>query len=264
MLDMTKTTEAKSDQLNAVDLTGAPKTIKITGVKLPGGDQPCIVSYEDDAGKPYKPCKGMRRGMVALWGKNAEDYAGKSLVLVINPDVTWAGAAVGGIQITHASHIDGPVTFPLALSKQKRVMYTIQPMTVAPATKKLTPAALKKLTSDMAQCDTMAELQQIATKIKESKYDAAGKKKLGAEYTANVARINAPEPPEAPVEPSEAEKAPQGTPERLEWLKNAENAIPDIVASVLEAHGLLNIEQAAESEQYQSVKDSVNEMSNPE
>jgi hypothetical protein len=90
MLDMTKTTEAKSDQLNAVDLTGAPKTITITDVKIPGGDQPVIISYENDGGKPYKPCKGMRRGLVAIWGKDAEQYIGRSLTLVINPDAFGA------------------------------------------------------------------------------------------------------------------------------------------------------------------------------
>ena len=60
MLDMTTTIEAKSDQLNADDLIGSPKTIKITTVKACAGDQPIAVNYEGDNGKPYKPNKAMR------------------------------------------------------------------------------------------------------------------------------------------------------------------------------------------------------------
>jgi len=69
VLDITQTTQAKSDQLNAVDLVGAPKTITVTKVSLVEGDQPVTINYRGDEGKPYKPCKGMRRALVAAWGK---------------------------------------------------------------------------------------------------------------------------------------------------------------------------------------------------
>jgi len=67
MIDLTKTIEAKSDQLNADDLIGNSRTIKIKGVKVIAGDQPVVISYEGDEGKPWKPCKGMRRIMAGLW-----------------------------------------------------------------------------------------------------------------------------------------------------------------------------------------------------
>ena len=55
ILDMSRFVEAKSDQLNADDLIGAPRTITITRVTGSDGDQPVSIHYQGDAGKPYKP-----------------------------------------------------------------------------------------------------------------------------------------------------------------------------------------------------------------
>ena len=68
MVDVSHTILAKSDQLNADDLIGREITITITDVKLAGAEQPVKVSYKDDNGKPYCPCKSMRRVLVQLWG----------------------------------------------------------------------------------------------------------------------------------------------------------------------------------------------------
>lgn len=66
MIDLTATIKPKSDQLNADDLIAGPKTITVTGVKLVAEDQPVAISFHGDDGKPYKPCKSMRRE-VASW-----------------------------------------------------------------------------------------------------------------------------------------------------------------------------------------------------
>ena len=61
-MNIQKTIEAKSDQLNADDLIGKSRTIKITDVKVLDSDvQPVLISFEGDNGKPYKPSKGMIR-----------------------------------------------------------------------------------------------------------------------------------------------------------------------------------------------------------
>ena len=57
VIDMSRFIEAKSDQLNADDLIGAPRTITITRVTGNDGDQPVSIFYEGDGGKPFKPCK---------------------------------------------------------------------------------------------------------------------------------------------------------------------------------------------------------------
>ena len=128
MLDMSETTKAKSDQLNSVDLV-APMTILITNItKVNDDQQPIAIDYEGGEGRPYKPSKGMRRGLVALWGLDGEKYIGRSMTLFCNPAVTWAGKEEGGIQISHASNIDKPVKFKLVLARGKSTIHTVDPL----------------------------------------------------------------------------------------------------------------------------------------
>lgn len=129
MTDMTSVIKPKSDQLNSDDLIGGSITIKITSVDVKGGqEQPVSVRFEGDNGKPYKPCKSMCRVMVFVWGADAKQYAGRSMTLYRDPKVTWGGMEVGGIRISHMSHIDKPVTMALTASKSKRAMHTIHPL----------------------------------------------------------------------------------------------------------------------------------------
>ena len=89
MSNMLSTIVPKSDQLNADDLIGEQrKTIKITQitVKEKGEDQPCSIDYEGDNGKPWKPCKGMRRVLIEVWkSADANTYIGRSLTLYRDP-----------------------------------------------------------------------------------------------------------------------------------------------------------------------------------
>jgi hypothetical protein len=73
MVDMSQFIAAKSDQLNADDLMDAPRTITITKVTAApdAAEQPVSIHYEGGEGRPWKPCKTMRRIMVGVWGKDA-------------------------------------------------------------------------------------------------------------------------------------------------------------------------------------------------
>lgn len=135
MIDLTKTVIPKSDQLNADDLIGGRAlTIKVTGVKLcvePA--QPVSLSFEGDNGKPYKPCKSMRRVLITVWGGDGNKYIGRSLTLYRDDKVVFGGQEVGGIRISHMSDISAPVTMALTASKSARKPYTVQPLKAAPA-----------------------------------------------------------------------------------------------------------------------------------
>jgi hypothetical protein len=129
MIDMSKFIEAKSDQLNADDLIGAAKTIKVTGVTIKENDQqPVIISYEGDNGKPYKPSKGMRRVLMRGWGRDGSAYIGRMMTLFNNPEVKYGGQDVGGIQISHMSGVPKAFTIALAVSRGKKVNFTVQPL----------------------------------------------------------------------------------------------------------------------------------------
>jgi len=132
-MDMTKTIEPKSDQMNYDDFLTGTKTITISGVERAGNGtdaQPVNVHYQGDNGKPYKPCKSMRRVMVRAWGLDGADYVGKSMTLYGDPKVIFGGKEVGGIRISHMSHIDKEINMALSASKTKKVSYKVLPLKV--------------------------------------------------------------------------------------------------------------------------------------
>lgn len=130
MTDLSTTIIPKSDQMNADDLISGSMTITITKVSAnpSSAEQPISVAFEGDNGKPYKPCKSMRRVMVAIWGKDGGEYPGRSMTLYRDPDVTWGGLKVGGIRISHMTGIDRPVVMALTATKQSRKPFTVNPL----------------------------------------------------------------------------------------------------------------------------------------
>lgn len=130
MIDLRGTIKPKSDQLNADDLIGGPITIRITGVTVGEGEQPVAISYEGDGGKPYKPGKSMRRVLVNLWGPDGAVYMGRSLTLYRDEEVVFGGVAVGGIRISHMSHLQRETTMALTATKAKRKPFTVRPLVI--------------------------------------------------------------------------------------------------------------------------------------
>lgn len=126
-MDLSKTIQPKSDQLNADDLISGSKTIKIRDIKQ-GADenQPVKIYFYGDNNKPYLPCKSMRRVLVQLWGADGLQFIGKRITIYRNDNVKWAGIEVGGIRISHASHISESKRVLITVSKNKREPFTIE------------------------------------------------------------------------------------------------------------------------------------------
>lgn len=158
MNDLLPTIAPKSDQLNADDLIGGPLTITVTKVLLTGSvEQPLSIAFEGDNGKPYKPCKSMRRVLVAAWGPDGNAYAGRSMTLYLDRSVTFGGDQVGGIRISHLSHIDRPQVIPLTVSRGKRKPYEVKPLaTKSATTAHVDSAALESVARDVASMGTEA------------------------------------------------------------------------------------------------------------
>ncbi|OYZ07678.1 MAG: hypothetical protein B7Y36_19040, partial [Novosphingobium sp. 28-62-57] len=127
-IDMSRFVEAKSDQLNADDLIGAPRTITVRKVAGNDGDQPVSIYYEGDNNKPFKPCKTMRRVLLGIWGRNAADYVGRSMTLYRDDAVTFGGLNVGGIRISHMSHIDKKTVVVVMKTKGKKAGIEVNPL----------------------------------------------------------------------------------------------------------------------------------------
>lgn len=173
-MDMTPTLEAKSNQLTSDDLIAGPKTITVTKVAAGNNEQPVAISYEGDQGKPWYPCKSMRRVLVAAWGADAKGYIGRSMTLFRDPDVSYGGIKVGGIRISHLSDLDSPLSIALTVTRQKRAPYKVQPLKApapapAPDTAAPTPAA-----AALAECRkaglTNAGIEALSLKASDGAY----------------------------------------------------------------------------------------------
>lgn len=129
-MDMSSTIAPKSDQLNSDDLISGPITVTITRVSANEGspDQPVNIYFEGDAGKPYRPCKSMRRVMVHIWGRDTAAYVGRSMTLYRDPDVQFGGMKVGGTRISHMTHLDKKETMALTATRANRKPYTVLPL----------------------------------------------------------------------------------------------------------------------------------------
>ncbi|GLS44417.1 hypothetical protein [Methylobacterium brachythecii] len=152
MTDLSQTIAPKSDQLNADDLIGRPRTIRVTRVsRASEPDQPIAINFEGDGGKPYKPCKSMRRVLVMVWGEKGETYAGRRMTLYRDDSVMFGGQAVGGIRISHVSDIDRAVTMALTVTRTSRKPYTVKPLAAErPQTQVATSASPSERGSDQS------------------------------------------------------------------------------------------------------------------
>lgn len=132
-MDLTPTLAAKSNQVNADDLIGGPITIRITNISPTGNDQqPVSIDFEGGNGKAYLPCKSMRRVMVAIWGADGKAYVGRGLTLFRDPEVSYGGIKVGGVRISHMSHMDAPMTLSLSEKRGKKALFKVQPLIAVP------------------------------------------------------------------------------------------------------------------------------------
>ena len=124
--DLTDTIAPKSDQLNADDLLTGPLTVDIIDVTRGSKDQPVVISIKGKM--PYKPCKTMIRVLITAWGQDGKDWAGKRMTLYCDPSVKFGGVALGGIRISHLSHIDGPMNMMLTQSRGRKAQVIVKPL----------------------------------------------------------------------------------------------------------------------------------------
>lgn len=132
--DLRSTIVPKSDQLNAEQLLGGPMTITVTDVR--GGsspEQPVSVHYADEGGRPFKPCKTMRKVLIFAWGPDGREWIGRSMTLYNDPLVKFGGEDVGGIRISHMTDIERDVQVSLTATRGKKALHTIKRLVAGPS-----------------------------------------------------------------------------------------------------------------------------------
>ena len=103
-----------------------------------------VTTAEFGEGRPFKPCKSMRRVMVAAWGADASTYVGHRMTIYRDDEVRFGGQDVGGIRISHMSHIQKRVTVALTVTRGKRAPFAVEPLPDEPnpTTKSPNPAKI--------------------------------------------------------------------------------------------------------------------------
>ncbi len=163
----------RSDQANADDFLSGPRTLTIEKVVAGTSEQPVEIHTREMPGRPYKPSKTMRRLMVIAWGAEASEYTGRQLTLYRNPEIQFGGVRVGGIEISHLSHIDKPLTVALTATRGRRKDHTVKPLEGAARTSSAAPDR-----------DWLADLDRIRND--EDKVEALGMEAKAANASTEV------------------------------------------------------------------------------
>ncbi len=157
--DLRSTIVPKSDQLNSEQLLTGDMTITVTDVRIGNEEQPVVVHYEGENGRPYKPCKTMRTLLIFAWGEDGRAWVGKSMTVYNDPAVRFGGMDVGGIRISHLSDIEGEIKVNLTATRGKKSLHTIQKLTVTTLADVL--AAIKSATGR----EGMQKAKSLASKL---------------------------------------------------------------------------------------------------
>lgn len=131
---MRVTIEKKTDQLNYEDfLGGVTRIVTIAGVKKGTKEQQYDIAIEDDQ-RVWRPAVTVLKLLVQAWGDDATQWVGRRAMLYGDPDIMFGREKVGGIRVSHLSHIDKPVSASLTETRGKRKVHTVQPLADQPAT----------------------------------------------------------------------------------------------------------------------------------
>ncbi|TDE03436.1 hypothetical protein [Jiangella asiatica] len=128
--DISETLEPNSDQLDAIELIGGPRTFTITSVSKGNVEQPVQVHLAEFP-RVWRPSKGMRRVLAAGWGVQSSAWVGRRVTLYCDLSVTFGKERTGGTRISHMSDLpDGkPLSVPLLVTRGKSKLFTVEPLT---------------------------------------------------------------------------------------------------------------------------------------
>ncbi|NKW17050.1 hypothetical protein GTA26_05375 [Rhodococcus hoagii] len=163
-MDLTESIAPKSDQLNAEDLLSGPRTVQVEKVTKGSAEQPVNIHLVEFPGRPFRPSKTVRRILVAAWGPDASAYVGRRMTLYRDPAVRFGGQDVGGIRVSHLSHIEKRLTLALTVTRGKRAPYVVDPLPAGPPI--ITNEQADEIATSIANAADRAELDALGAQLK--------------------------------------------------------------------------------------------------
>lgn len=121
------TTEPRSDQWNADDFVGGPRTFTIAGVRTGTAEQKYDILLAGEE-RVWRPPLTVLRLLVAGWGTDGDTWAGRRVTLYRDDTIKFGRDQVGGIRVSHMSGLTKPLTIALTATRGKRVAHTVQPL----------------------------------------------------------------------------------------------------------------------------------------
>lgn len=128
------TAEPRSDQWNADDFIGGPRTFTIAGVKPGSAEQKYDIELVEGQGRAWRPPITVLRLLLAAWGDDATAWQGRRVTLYRDEKVRFGPESVGGIRVSHMSDLPGgkSLTVWLTTSRGKKSPVTVDPLPDAP------------------------------------------------------------------------------------------------------------------------------------
>ena len=103
----------------------------------------------------------MLRILMATWGEETELWRGHRVTLFLDPEVMFGGDKVGGIRISHLSHLDKPLLTKVTKKRGRKENFTVQPLT-EPAQPSGNSGQLPEPTREqIAACTDLGELRTM-------------------------------------------------------------------------------------------------------
>lgn len=156
-MDITDALAPNSDQLDAIELVN-PRTFTIdagSGLGQREGKTVAEIRLVDFP-RVWRPSKGMLDVLAACWGTDAKAWVGHRVTVYNDPDVMFGRDKVGGVRISHLSHIDAARSVKIRASGAGRTqMWKVQPLPDEnPTTKAVEPTS-----DEVAACDDIPTLR---------------------------------------------------------------------------------------------------------
>lgn len=128
------TAEPRSDQWNAEDFIGGPRTFTVAGVRVGTAEQKYDILLEGEE-RVWRPPLTVLRLLMAGWGDDSTVWTGRRVTLFNDPEIRFGKEQTGGIRVSHMSNLpDGkPLRKSLSESRGKRKTHVIDPLPDAPA-----------------------------------------------------------------------------------------------------------------------------------
>lgn len=159
-MDLAQTIAPKSDQMDYEDLLSGARVFTIKEVRRgPSADQPVEIVLEEFE-RPWRPAKSMRRLLVAAWGPDAAQFVGRRVRLFGDPTVRFGGIEVGGIRVSHLSHIEEPLTVALMARRGQRTPTLVRPLDEPQGVEEIPDEVIADWVATILDTASMTELQR--------------------------------------------------------------------------------------------------------